>query len=184
MRLLRILPVLGVILLLLTACGSGTSPGQAGDSSPAQAAGNAAADNSTGEPSGDPEGLVVTSSNASVDETTARLKTALSEKGLTVVATVDHAANARRAGLSLPPTRLVIFGNPKLGTPLMQSERSVAIDLPQKMLIWKGANGQVHVAYNDPGYVADRHGIEGRDKLVDKISQALDGLARTAAGNR
>ena len=107
-----------------------------------------------------------------MEETLANLEAALEENGLLTVAVVDHSANAANAGLELPPTRLVIFGNPNVGTPLMQSERTVAIDLPQKMLIYEDEAGDVYAAYNDPQYLAQRHGLNGCRRAVD------DGLER------
>jgi uncharacterized protein (DUF302 family) len=78
--------------------------------------------------------------------------------------------------MELPPTTLLIFGNPRLGTPLMQASRSVAIDLPQKMLVWED-EGEVMVSYNDPQYLAARHGIEGKEEILETISNALENLA-------
>ena len=104
-----------------------------------------------------PTGLVIKQSPYSVEETEQRFISILEERGLTVFTTVDHAQNAAGADLTLPPTRVVIFGNPKLGTPLMQCAQSIAIDLPQKMLIWEIEDGEVTVAYNDPRYLGGRH---------------------------
>ena len=119
------------------------------------------------------EGLVVKPSNYSVSETVDRLQAILEEKGLTIFHRVDHQAGAEGAGLELSPTEVLIFGNPKLGTPLMTSARTVAIDLPQKALAYEDENGQVFLAYNDPGYLVARHGIEGRDEVLNKIRGAL-----------
>jgi len=94
-----------------------------------------------------------------------------------VVTTVDHAANAETADLDRPTTTLVLFGNPAVGTQLMQSSRSVAIDLPQKLLIWEAKDGTVNVTYNDPQWLADRHGIEDQDELLENISSLLRGIA-------
>ncbi|MGI8642695.1 MAG: DUF302 domain-containing protein [Thermomicrobiales bacterium] len=126
------------------------------------------------------EGLITVESSRSVQETMDRLETALEENDLIVVARIDHAANAENAGLELPPTQLIIFGNPQLGTPLMQSERTVGIDLPQKFLVWEDADGTVYVGYNDPVYLAERHGISGQDDVIQQVSQALAMLAETA----
>jgi uncharacterized protein (DUF302 family) len=84
--------------------------------------------------------------------------------------------------MSLNPTRLVIFGNPDLGTPLMQSSQSVSIDLPQKMLVWEDDNGDVFISYNDPAYLAERHAIFDRNEQLEMISTALANLANAADG--
>ncbi len=128
------------------------------------------------------DGLVTVQSAYSVEETLANLETALEENGLITVAVVDHSANAQNAGLELPPTRLVIFGNPNVGTPLMQSARTVAIDLPQKMLIYEDEAGDVYAAYNDPQYLAERHGLADMDEQLTTVSNALSNLANVATG--
>ena len=126
------------------------------------------------------DGLITVESNYSVQETMDRLETALEENDLIIVARIDHAANAANAGMELRPTQLIIFGNPQLGTQLMQSNQTVAIDLPQKFLAWEDAGGTVYVSYNDPAYLADRHGITGDDEVIQQISQALAMLAEIA----
>lgn len=120
------------------------------------------------------DGLVMKKSAHSVEATLDRLQAALESKGLTIFARVDHGAGAESAGLDLAPTQLLIFGNPKLGTPLMQAGRSVAIDLPQKALAFEDADGQVWLAYNDPTYLARRHDLEGVDDVLAKIAGALE----------
>ncbi|MGI9499825.1 MAG: DUF302 domain-containing protein [Geminicoccaceae bacterium] len=119
------------------------------------------------------EGLVVKPSNYSVVETIDRLEAVLQEKGLKIFARIDHQAGAAGADLDLPPTQLLIFGNPKLGTPLMTSAPTTAIDLPQKALAYEDAAGKVHLVYNDIGYLQARHGIEGRDEVIAKVRGAL-----------
>jgi uncharacterized protein (DUF302 family) len=119
------------------------------------------------------EGLVVKPSNHSVKETLDRLERILAEKGLQIITRIDHQAGAAGADLALPPTEVLIFGNPKLGTPLMTSARTVAIDLPQKALAYEDADGKVYLAYNDIGYLQARHGIDGRDEVIAKIRSAL-----------
>ena len=126
------------------------------------------------------DGLVSIDSLHSVQETVDRLQAAMEERGLTVMTTINHAANAKNVDMELRPTQLIIFGNPNLGTQLMQSSQTVAIDLPQKFLVWEDADGQVHMTYNDPGYLAQRHGIADRDDVVTTISNALGGLAEAA----
>ena len=119
------------------------------------------------------DGLIVKPSNYSVSETIDRLQAALEEKGLTIFARIDHEAGASGAGLDLAPAQVLIFGNPKLGTPLMTSSPTTAIDLPQKALAYQDADGQVHLAYNDIDYLVARHGISERDDVVGKIRGAL-----------
>jgi uncharacterized protein (DUF302 family) len=125
------------------------------------------------------EGLVSVDSPYDVATTADRLVSALEEKGMKIVARVNHASGAESVDLELEPTELVIFGNPKVGTPLMQCERTVAIDLPQKALIWEDEQG-VHLAYNDPAYLASRHNIGGCDEVLEKVSKALANFAATA----
>ena len=128
-------------------------------------------------------GLVTVESNYGVDETYNRLRGAIEQNQmLSIVAEVDHSANAESVGKELRPTRLIIFGNPNLGTPLMQAEQTTGIDLPQKFLVYEDAAGRTLVAYNDPYHLAERHGIEGQDEELQKISTALAGLAETATG--
>jgi len=128
------------------------------------------------------EGMTQITSHHDVAETEERLLSALEEKGFTVMARVDHAAGARSVDLELEPTRLVIFGNPAGGTLLMQCRRSMAIDLPMKMLIWRDGP-EVLVAYNRADYLVDRHDLEDCAAPVqEKMGQVLEGLARQAAG--
>ena len=130
------------------------------------------------------EGLVITPSADGIDATYARLREAITgNPNLTLAAELDHQANAARVGLELRPTRLLVFGNPALGTPLMQREQTIAIDLPQKMLVWEDAAGDVFVAYNDPFFVAERHGLEGADETLSTIAGALATLAAVATGS-
>ena len=129
-------------------------------------------------------GLVVRDSPHSVDSTMARLERAVKGAGpLSIMARVDHAANAETVDRSLRPTRLLVFGNPDLGTPLMEASPTTAIDLPQKMLVWADSTGQVRLAYNDPQYLAERHGISGRDDALRTIGGALRKLARRATAS-
>ena len=125
-------------------------------------------------------GLIVKPSVHGVTETLDRLEAVLKKKGVTVFARVDHAAGAKKAGLPLAPTRVLIFGNPKLGTPLMQSNRAIGIDLPLKVLAWKDENGKVWLAYNDPAYLAKRHAIVDRDPVFAKMAKILDKLTDAA----
>lgn len=126
------------------------------------------------------DGLIAVKSNHSVAATADKLEAVLNEKGMKVMNRINHAAGAESAGMELRPTELVIFGNPKVGTPLMQCAQSVAMDLPQKALIWEDEDGQVWFGYNDPEYLKARHAIEGCDAGLEKVSGALAGFARAA----
>lgn len=125
-------------------------------------------------------GLVVKSSPYSVEETESRFIQVLEANGLNIFAMVDHAQNAANAGLELPPTRVVIFGNPTAGTPLMQCQQSIGIDLPQKLLIFQDEQG-VQIAYNDPRYLGGRHRLDDCGaQVIDKVADALNGLTEQA----
>ena len=128
----------------------------------------------------DEDHLVMLKSPDSVQVTADRLEAALMDKGMALFARINHSAGAETAGLELAPTEQFIFGNPKIGTPLMNCQRTVAIDLPQKMLIWEDDTGQVWVAYNDPSYIRARHGVAGCDEVIIKIAGALENFARAA----
>lgn len=129
-----------------------------------------------------PEGMLVKASHYSVTETLDRLEKVIMEKGITVFARVDHSAGAKKVDIPLPPTQLLIFGNPKLGTPLMQNQQTAGIDLPLKALAWEDANGKVWLAYNEPSYIAARHGIKGQQKIIDKMTGALKKFTDYAVG--
>src|ERR1700678_258584 len=103
-------------------------------------------------------GIIEIPSNQSVDETVEKLKGILQSKGVTLFAIIDHSGEAEKAGMKMPPTKLLIFGNPKAGTPLMLAAPSIAIDLPLKILVWEDSGGKVWVSYNDPEYLKERHG--------------------------
>jgi len=105
------------------------------------------------------KGIVSIPSNHSVDETVDRLKNILQSKGVTLFAVIDHSGEAEKVGMKMPPTKLLIFGSPKAGTPLMLAAPSIAIDLPLKILVWQDAQGKVWLSYNSPEYLKDRHGL-------------------------
>lgn len=126
------------------------------------------------------QGMTIVPSSANVQSTMDNLETVVKSKGMTVMARVDHAANAAKAGMELRPTQLLIFGNPKVGTPLMLCSQSIAIDLPQKMLVWQAEDGKVYVGYNDPAHLKARHATEGCDAVFDKVSGALANFAKAA----
>ena len=123
-------------------------------------------------------GLIDIPSKHSVDETLAKLKGILQAKGVTLFALVDHSGEAAKAGLKMHPSKLLIFGNPKAGTPLMLAAPRIAIDLPLKILIWEDAQGKVWVTYNSPVYLQERHGLPA--ELLPNIS-VIEALAKTAA---
>ncbi len=125
-------------------------------------------------------GLITKQSAHDVGTTIDRLEAALEEKGLTIFARVNHSAGAAGVDLQLRPTELLIFGNPKAGTPLMQSDQRMGIDLPQKALAWRDAEGNVWLSYNDPAYLARRHTITDRDPLLDKIGGLLKAMTDKA----
>jgi uncharacterized protein (DUF302 family) len=104
-------------------------------------------------------GIVDRPSNHPVDETVTRLKKILEAKGITVFAIIDHGGEAAKVGMKMPPTKLVIFGSPKSGTPLMLAAPSTAIDLPLKILVWEDGQGKVWISYNSPEYLMQRHGL-------------------------
>ena len=128
----------------------------------------------------DDSGLKTIQSQHNVSTTADSLEAILKEKGMNVFARVNHAAGAEKIGESLRPTELIIFGNPQTGTPLMQNQQTAAIDLPQKILVWEDALGKTWLSYNDPLYLADRHGITHCDELLDKIAHALNNIASAA----
>ena len=128
------------------------------------------------------DGIEIMQSEYSVSETTDRLENILEDNGLTIFQKVDHQEGAASVNMELPPTTVLIFGNPKLGTPLMQCAHTVAIDLPQKILVWADKDGQVKVGYNTIDYLKKRHSIEGCDQELQKISGALQKFVQTATG--
>lgn len=119
------------------------------------------------------EGMITKNSSYSVKETMDRFEKIVKDKGFTVAARVNHAAAAIQSGGTLRPTELLIFGNPKLGTQLMQSNQTIGIDLPLKVLIWEDDKGNVTLGYNDPAWLAKRHAITDRGKAFPKMSGAL-----------
>jgi uncharacterized protein (DUF302 family) len=126
------------------------------------------------------DGLITLASNHPVKATMDRLEAALRDKGITLFARIDHAAGAASVDMPLRPTELIIFGNPKAGTPLMQAKQSIGIDLPVKMLGWQDAAGKVWLAYNDPAWLARRHGLKGEAEAA--VAGLAKALAMLAAG--
>lgn len=126
------------------------------------------------------DGLISADSPHSVPVTVDRLTAALEKKGMHIFDRIDHSAGARKVDKTLRPTVLLIFGNPKIGTALMQCRQSAGIDLPLKFLVWENDDGQVQVTYNDPAYLAQRHGITGCSAVLKKMTKALAGFAAAA----
>jgi len=130
------------------------------------------------------DGLTTLPSKFGPKETMDRLEADIRAKGMTVFARIDHAAGAGAVGMPLRPTELLIFGAAKAGTPLMQEDQAVGIDLPLKALVYEDAGGTVWLAYDDPHWIARRHGLgPAVAKNVDAMAAALEGLARDATGS-
>jgi uncharacterized protein (DUF302 family) len=125
--------------------------------------------------------LTIKPSTHPVKETLDRLTAALKDKGITPTARVDHAAAAKAVGLELPPTEVLLFGNPRLGTPLMQASRHIAIELPMKVLVWEDNTGKVWIGYTAPETLKARYRIEGRDDALKTMAGVLEALTSTAA---
>src|ERR1700745_2649657 len=123
-------------------------------------------------------GINSTSSNHSVDETVERLKAILASKGITLFALVDHSGEAEKVGMEMPPTKLLIFGSPKAGTPLMLAAPSVALDLPLKVLVWEDTRGKTFLSYKRPSFLAERQGLP---ESFLPVLAAVDALAGKAA---
>ena len=126
------------------------------------------------------DGVVTVKSSHTAKQTADRLESILKKKGMTVFGRVDHAAGAKKAGKTLRPTELIIFGNPKVGTPLMLCQQTIALDLPQKALVWEDNQGTVWLSYNDPAYLAQRHDLTGCEKVLKKVKGALGNFAKAA----
>ena len=126
------------------------------------------------------QGLITVKSSHGPQDTMNRLEAAVKAKGMTVFVRIDHAAGASAVGLSLNPTDVLIFGNAMGGTPLMQSVQTIAIDLPLKALVWQDASGDTWLSYNDPAWLAKRHGLSGTEAPIGNLIAALDAVARAA----
>jgi uncharacterized protein (DUF302 family) len=127
------------------------------------------------------DGLTTMRSSQGPTDTMNRLEAAVKAKGMTVFARIDHAAGAAEVGLSLRPTELLIFGNAKAGTPLMQSSQTIGIDLPLKALVWQDGSGNTWLSYNDPSWLAKRHALGHEvEATVSAMAAPLDAIARTA----
>jgi uncharacterized protein (DUF302 family) len=126
-------------------------------------------------------GIKITISTHDVNTTCNRLEKIITDKGMNIIARINHTAGAEKIGQQLRPTELIIFGNPQAGTPLMQNSQSIAIDLPQKILVTEDEKSIVQLSYNDPEYIGLRHGIEGCEDLIGKIQIALESIVKEAA---
>jgi uncharacterized protein (DUF302 family) len=128
-----------------------------------------------------PDGLTACVSSHGPKETMDRLIAAVTSRGMTVLARIDHAAAAVKAGMELRPTEVVLFGNPRAGTPLMQAAQTIGIDLPLKALVWQDADGKTWFAYNDPKWLAKRHqALVGTERSLGAMTDALAAVAEEA----
>ena len=125
-------------------------------------------------------GLTTIKSHRGARETMNRLEEAVKARGMTVLARIDHAAGASAVGMPLNPTEVLIFGNARGGTPLMQSVPTIGIDLPLKALVWQDASGETWLSFNDPAWLAQRHGLSGAETAVGNLTTALNALAKVA----
>ena len=128
------------------------------------------------------EGLTTIASNFGPKETMDRLETEIRTKGMEVFARIDHAAGATEVGLNLRPTELIIFGNARGGTPLMQSAQTIGIDLPLKALVWEDAAGKTWISYNEPSWIVQRHDVTNAQAIVTKMADLLSAISTAAAG--
>ncbi len=129
-------------------------------------------------------GIITKRSENTFDETYSIIKNQISaNSNIKIFAELDHQSNAARLGLELNPTKIIIFGNPQLGTPLMKEKLSIALDLPQKMLVWENDEGEVFVSYNDPEFISERHSLQSNREIIQKISTVLDKLSNKAIAN-
>jgi uncharacterized protein (DUF302 family) len=129
------------------------------------------------------EGLTTIKSNSGPEETISRLETEIKAHGMNVMARINHAALAAEAGLTLRPTEVIIFGNPRGGMPLMQANQTIGIDLPLKMLVWQDAAGKTWLSYNDPAWLVKRHEIGGAENTVTALTRALGDMAAKVTGD-
>ena len=130
------------------------------------------------------EGLTTIASRFDPKKTMDRLELEVRARGMTVFARIDHAAGAAEVGLTLRPTELIIFGNARGGTPLMESVQTVGIDLPLKALVWEDASGKTWLSYNEPGWIAQRHSAANAEQVVSKMAAALSAMSRKAADSQ
>ncbi|MBK8208647.1 MAG: DUF302 domain-containing protein [Rhodospirillales bacterium] len=128
-----------------------------------------------------PDGLTICPSSHGSKVTAERLVAAVTKRGMTILARIDHAAAAANVGMALRPTEVLIFGNPRAGTPLMQAAQTIGIDLPLKALVWEDDRGKAWLAYDDPVWLARRHGAtSGAERTLGAMTEALAAVAREA----
>jgi len=127
------------------------------------------------------DGVINVPSAFNVAETADRMESILNEKGMTIFKRIKHSEGAGKVDIELRGTELIIFGNPKVGSPLMKCQQTVAIDLPQKALIWEDDKAKVWISYNDPRYLEKRHNISGCEEVISKIEKALAGITKAAS---
>lgn len=127
------------------------------------------------------DGVINVASDFGVEETANRLDDVLKSKGMTIFNRVKHSEGAAAVGVELRATELIIFGNPRVGSPLMRCQQTVALDLPQKALVWEDEQARVWISYNDPRYLEQRHSIAGCEETLLKVEKALAGITRAAA---
>ena len=130
------------------------------------------------------EGLTSIRSRFGPKETMDRLEAEIRAQGMTVFARIDQAAGAAEVGLTLRPTELIIFGNARGGTPLMQAVQTVGIDLPLKVLVWQDAANKTWLSYNEPGWIVQRHNVANAEQVVSKMTAALREMLRKAADSQ
>lgn len=127
------------------------------------------------------DGIINVPSAFTVEKTADRMESILKEKGMTIFNRTKHSEAAGKVGIELRETELIIFGNPNVGSPLIKCQQSVAIDLPQKALIWKDDKANVLISYNDPRYLEKRHTISGCEDAISNVEKALAGITKSAA---
>jgi len=127
------------------------------------------------------DGMHHVKSRHNIADTVERAKRMLEHQGFRVFGVIDHADNARTVGLELPPTKLLVFGNPEGGTPLMRANRLIAIDLPLKLLVWEDAAGVVWISYSDAAFLQKRHRLDGQKQAFGKMARLLEDLGRASA---
>jgi len=129
------------------------------------------------------EGVVNIQSAFNVEKTADRMENILQKKGMTVFNRIKHSEAAAKVGIELRDTELIIFGNPKVGSPLIKYQQSIAIDLPQKALIWENDKREVWISYNNPRYLEKRHAVAGCEKVMLKVEKVLAGISKAAASD-
>ena len=137
---------------------------------------------SASNPLGNIEGMTSIPSNFGPKETMDRFEAEIRARSMTVFARIDHAAGAAEVGLTLRPTELIIFGNARGGTPLMQSVQTIGIDLPLKALVWQDAGGKTWISYDEPNWIAQRHGVANAEPILSKMADLLNAISTAAAG--